>query len=222
MYHSVSKVSLVMEYLIMFGLYYGIALYLSISASIATTILHGVKDSKVMCIIVIVGCTIWPLPIAIAILIYIGYSIFIFTFTYFKKCTADSDIEQLSPDTASIAIDITPLQTQYQVQFIGQKTNQRIYEEDICCICHGQLCYNIMTSQSRQISRQGAACDRVCDVIQPDDCCLLSCGHIHHAECLIEWLRIKQQCPQCKTAQLLTNCKLVRSRREEIQIAAVH
>ena len=201
------------------------ALYITISVCLLSPILlilREVKDNIVMCIIVIVGSIIWPLTTGIAIVIVFGCFIFNMVTSCCKSCPTDSDIEQLYPDTDSIAIDITPLQTQYEVHFSGQKTNQKIYEKDMCCICHGQLCYNVMTSHSEQISRQGAACDRVCDVIQPDDCCLLSCGHIHHAECLIEWLLIKQQCPQCKTTQLLSNCKLVRSKRQEIQIAAVH
>ena len=207
--------AMAVEFLTTFVAYSCIAVYFSISACIALG--TETKHRTLLFAILLIGSFVWPLLIGIVLLACIGYFVFAIVCACCKPCATDSDLETY-PVTDSIAIDLVPLQTQYEIHFIGQEANQRIYEEDMCCICHGQLCYNGMTSHSRQ----RAACDRVCDVIQPDDCCLLSCGHIHHVECLMEWLQIKQQCPQCKTTQLLSNCKLVRSRHEEIQIAAVH
>ena len=114
-------------------------------------------------------------------------------------------------------------QTQYEVHFLHENADEQIYEDIMCCICHEQLCHNNMTTQNAASKQprgtDARVIDCVCDVVQPDDSCLLACGHVLHAACFMEWLRVKQQCPQCKSTQLLSNCKLLRTRND---VAAVH
>ncbi|KAI1698603.1 ring finger domain-containing protein [Ditylenchus destructor] len=48
-----------------------------------------------------------------------------------------------------------------------------------------------------QMSRSCSICRDSLDEV--DQCCLIECGHVFHFDCVKKWLRIKEECPTCRT-----------------------
>lgn len=56
---------------------------------------------------------------------------------------------------------------------------------------------NILRNMFLSMEENHKTCAICTDVIS-DDMVLLKCAHIHHKECLTEWIQINNTCPMCR------------------------
>ncbi|KQK09102.1 probable E3 ubiquitin-protein ligase ZFP1 isoform X2 [Brachypodium distachyon] len=76
---------------------------------------------------------------------------------------------------------------------IVDKLNTSLYVAGTSCV----------SDQSSESSTQGDACIICQEEYRSEDCIgILDCGHRYHAECIKQWLTVKNLCPICKTTAL--------------------
>jgi hypothetical protein len=55
------------------------------------------------------------------------------------------------------------------------------------------------TQRAEELAREGQNCPICLASFTPDDTLTsLQCNHLHHYQCLFEWLRLRSTCPMCK------------------------
>ena len=132
------------------------------------------------------------------------------------KCICGSIVHKIYPLTArahsNSPLRYLPLHLIHQIQF----HNLRAYYCPVCYwfkkvriySCSGTLLFQKIQQSVSNNSIKEYTClksdeDTHCCIClkifkKKDNCVKLDCAHIFHKACIIEWIKIKNQCPYCR------------------------